>query len=265
MRVPGAWRANRPPRPQVSATVGGKAPSGLGADALLDFQMEVTLDGEPLTAAEIKKLLAASDGLHFVRGRWVELDRDKLGRLLEQFRAVEQTAAAGGLTFAEAMRLLAGANVSGEGVADAAPDWSRIVAGPWLAKTLDGLRRPDALARVDPGDALKTTLRPYQQVGVRWLHLLSTLGLGACLADDMGLGKTIQVLALLLVRGDGRRGREAGGRACSSRRRRSWRTGRRRSHASRRASRTLVAHPSAMPAARAEGARSRRRWRTSIS
>jgi SNF2 family DNA or RNA helicase len=46
---------------------------------------------------------------------------------------------------------------------------------------------------------LKGTLRPYQQVGVRWLHLLTKLGLGACLADDMGLGKTIQVLALLLL------------------------------------------------------------------
>ena len=34
---------------------------------------------------------------------------------------------------------------------------------------------------------------------MQWLHLLSGLGLGACLADDMGLGKTIQVLALLLV------------------------------------------------------------------
>ena len=32
---------------------------------------------------------------------------------------------------------------------------------------------------------------------MRWLHLLTQLGLGACLADDMGLGKTIQVLALL--------------------------------------------------------------------
>jgi non-specific serine/threonine protein kinase len=42
-------------------------------------------------------------------------------------------------------------------------------------------------------------LRPYQEAGVRWLHLLSSLGLGACLADDMGLGKTMQVLALLLV------------------------------------------------------------------
>jgi non-specific serine/threonine protein kinase len=33
------------------------------------------------------------------------------------------------------------------------------------------------------------------------MHLLSGLGLGACLADDMGLGKTIQVLSLLLVQG----------------------------------------------------------------
>jgi SNF2 family DNA or RNA helicase len=47
---------------------------------------------------------------------------------------------------------------------------------------------------------LRGTLRPYQEVGVQWLDLLSRLGLGACLADDMGLGKTIQVLALLLAR-----------------------------------------------------------------
>jgi superfamily II DNA or RNA helicase len=209
VRVPGTWRANRPPRPQVSGTVGATAPSGLGAGALLDFRMEVTLDGEPLTPAEMTTLLAASSGLHLVRGRWVEVDRDKLGRMLDEFRAVEQAAADGGLTFAEAMRLVAGANVSGKGEADATPDWSRFVAGSWLAHTLDGLRRPDALARLDPGDALETTLRPYQHVGVRWLHLLSTLGLGACLADDMGLGKTMQVLALLLVRrtqvNDGRR------------------------------------------------------------
>src|SRR5438045_636986 len=52
---------------------------------------------------------------------------------------------------------------------------------------------------MDPGDELRGKLRPYQQVGVRWLYLLAKLGLGACLADDMGLGKTIQVLSLLLV------------------------------------------------------------------
>ena len=74
-----------------------------------------------------------------------------------------------------------------------------MVAGPWLAETLKALRSPQGLDGADPGDALKGTLRPYQQVGVRWLYLLTKLGLGACLADDMGLGKTIQVLALLLL------------------------------------------------------------------
>jgi hypothetical protein len=199
VRVPAAWRANRPPRPQVTGTVGGKPPSGLGTEALLDFKMGVSLDGEPLREAEIEQLLAASNGLHLVRGRWVEVDRDRLERLLDQFQAVEKAAAQNGLAFAEAMRLLAGAHVPGDIVSDTAPEWSRVVAGPWLARTLAGLRDPSGLAHVDPGAALKATLRPYQQVGVRWLYLLSGLGLGACLADDMGLGKTMQVLALLLV------------------------------------------------------------------
>ena len=200
VRVPGTWRANRPPRPKVSATVGAAPPSGIGTRALLDFRVEVTLDGEHLSEEEIRALLGASDGLHLVRGRWIEVDRARLARLLDEFRAIEQVASENGLDFASAMRLLAGVRASGQeplGAAEA--DWSRVVAGPWLASTLEALRRPEALAQVDPGDALRTTLRPYQQAGVRWLHLLSSLGLGACLADDMGLGKTMQVLALLLV------------------------------------------------------------------
>jgi non-specific serine/threonine protein kinase len=121
-------------------------------------------------------------------------------RTLDDLRRVEQAAAAEGLSFASAMRMLAGARVASEDQAAAAdPDWSRVVAGPWLKQTLEGLRSPEGLARVEAGSALKTTLRPYQQAGVRWLYLLHQLGLGACLADDMGLGKTLQVLALLVV------------------------------------------------------------------
>jgi non-specific serine/threonine protein kinase len=200
VRVPAAWRANRPPRPKISATVGGKAPAGLGKDALLDFQMAVTLGGEPLTAAEIQKLLSGTDGLAMIRGRWVEIDHERLRRMLDEFRRVEGLAARDGLTFAEAMRMLAGADVAGEArTAGADPEWSQVTAGPWLAETLKSLRSPETLSRIAPGDTLKTTLRPYQEVGTRWLYLLSKLGLGACLADDMGLGKTIQVLALLLA------------------------------------------------------------------
>jgi SNF2 family DNA or RNA helicase len=170
---------------------------GLGQDALLDFRMEVTLDGERLTAAEIRELLEKSDGLALVRGRWVEVDHERLRRMLEHFREVERTAAEKGLGFREAARLLAGADVeAGDASADIRAEWSQVVAGPWLAETLKGLRSPEGLARIDPGAALHATLRPYQQVGVRWLYLIAKLGLGACLADDMGLGKTMQVLSL---------------------------------------------------------------------
>jgi non-specific serine/threonine protein kinase len=199
VRAPSAWGSGRPPRPKVRATIGGRVPSVLGKDALLDFQVELTLGEERLTAAEIRALLKGSDGLQFLRGRWVEVDRDKLKQLLDRFRQIETAASDGGLPFADAMRLAAGVSVEEESGDPSDPDWSTVSAGPWLAETLKGLRSPDGLARIEPGPALQATLRPYQQAGVRWLYLLHRLGLGACLADDMGLGKTIQVLSLLLI------------------------------------------------------------------
>jgi len=200
VRMPASWRLNRPARAQVKATIGGRAPSQMGMDALLDFRMEVTLDGEKLSAAEIKRLLAQSDGLVLVRGKWVGADHERLRRTLDEFEAVERRAASDGLSFGEAMRMLAGANIAEKdsgGQADI--DWSQTVAGPWLAETLAALRHPNGLAGIDPGKSLEGSLRSYQLAGVQWLYLLTQLRLGACLADDMGLGKTIQVLSLLLV------------------------------------------------------------------
>lgn len=201
VRMPANWRMNRPARPQVKATIGGNAPAQLGLNALLDFHMEVTLDGETLSAAEIKNLLAHSEGLAFIRGRWVEIDRERLNQTLEQFEAIEQRAADDGLSFGEAMRLLAGARIAGDPATGVQieTDWSEVAAGPWLAQTLAELRQPDGSLHVNPARSLQGTLRPYQQTGAQWLHLLARLGLGACLADDMGLGKTIQVLSLLLL------------------------------------------------------------------
>lgn len=197
VRTPGVWQAGRPARPVVKASLGTRPPSLLGKDALLDFSMEVSLDGERLSAPEVKDLLKGADGLQLIRGRWVEVDKKKLGRLLKRFEAMEK-AAQTGLPFNEALRLLAG--VSLDDSADPADrDWSQLVAGPWLADILQELRQPEGLAQISPGPELKANLRPYQQAGVRWLYLLTRLGLGACLADDMGLGKTMQVLSLLLV------------------------------------------------------------------
>ena len=119
--------------------------------------------------------------------------------MLERFQAIEQAAAENGLPFAEAMRLVAGASL------DDARRCRRCRLVATRRRPLAGRNLAGACAsrkgwrRSIPAPELKATLRPYQQAGVRWLYLLTRLGLGACLADDMGLGKTIQVLSLLLV------------------------------------------------------------------
>ena len=197
VRMPANWRMNRPSRPSVAATVGSNSPSLLGMDALLDFRIAVSLDGETLTPSEIRELLASTQGLALLRGKWVEVDPERLRVTLDKMQAIERLSEKEGVPFGEAMRLLAGAQI-GEGAAEAASTrWAHVEAGPWLAQALEGLRGPEGLARVSPGEDFRATLRPYQETGLRWLHLLTQLGLGACLADDMGLGKTVQVLALL--------------------------------------------------------------------
>ncbi len=201
VRVPDWWRARRPPRPEVAVRVGEKKPSAVGMDALLDFSVAVALGGEKLTSAEVRQLLASSGGLVRLRGQWIELDRERLREVLSHWERVRREAEKGGLSFLEGMRLLAGTPRSEDDAAALATGegWSRVEAGAWLARTLEGLRGPTGLAATDPGADLRGTLRPYQRVGVAWLAFASSLRLGVCLADDMGLGKTIQVLGLLLL------------------------------------------------------------------
>ena len=170
----------------------------LGMDALLDFQMEVTLDGERLCASEIEQLLAQLGRLALIRGKWVEIDRERLapdpGAVPGDRAPRGQRRALVWRGDAPGRRRRMGRSHDGRG-RDA--DWARRpspVHG-WR-QTLAALRRPEALSRAEPRPILHGTLRPYQQAGVQWLHLLPELGLGACLADDMGLGKTIQVLSL---------------------------------------------------------------------
>jgi non-specific serine/threonine protein kinase len=193
VRVP-AW--GRPVRPKVNVTVGAGKPAGVGLDALMDFRAELTLDGEPVSEAEWKALTSGTESLVQIRGRWVEVDREKINEVLAHWKSLEKARIEGGVSFAEAMRLLSGGSV---GSADDAPDtvreWTGIQAGPWLEQTLEKLRDP---ASAGPVPGLHAELRPYQSRGVHWLNFVTGLGLGACLADDMGLGKTIQVLGALL-------------------------------------------------------------------
>ena len=159
----------------------------------------MTLGGESLSEAEKRELLAATGGLVRLRGQWVEVDGEKLAAALTHWKRVERDARSGGVSFYEGMRLLAGASDARDAIEEPTQplrEWSGIEAGEALRQVLARLRDPEHEAELSL-KGLRATLRPYQQSGAKWLALLTSLGLGACLADDMGLGKTIQVLALL--------------------------------------------------------------------
>ena len=205
VRLPDWWKGGRPPRPRVSVRVGEGRGAGLGADTLLDFSVQKTLDGEPLTEAEWESLLNAAEGLALVRGKWVEVDPAKLKEALAQWKKVETMSRRDGVTFFEGMRMIAGfqpgAVSTVEGSAQGVErEWAGIQAGEWLEGVMAELREPARLGAGVEIPGLQAQLRPYQAVGVNWLWFLARLGLGGCLADDMGLGKTVQMLAMLLKR-----------------------------------------------------------------
>ena len=193
VRLPNWWQ-KRGKRPQVAATIGEKRGGTVGLEALLDFKLDVVIDGRKLSDSEIKQLLAGGDGLVLFRGQWIEVDREKLQQALDHWQSI---ASGEGVSFIEGMRLLAGAPADLKEVDDLEDrrEWAFARAGAALEETLRLLTEPTASP---PPETLRATLRPYQARGLDWLWFCARAGLGACLADDMGLGKTIQVLAALL-------------------------------------------------------------------
>lgn len=201
VRVPDWWKSNRPPKPTVSVKIDTQRKSLVGVDSILDFSLSIALEGVSLSQRELESILQATDGLVNLKGKWIEVDRQKLTEALEHWKEVESVVQQQGLTFFQGMRLLAGVSLDSDVTRTSADavvqNWSGLTPGPGLEKLLTQLRSPETLEQHTP-HGLQAQLRPYQQTGWSWLRFLTKLGLGACLADDMGLGKTIQVIALLL-------------------------------------------------------------------
>ncbi len=198
VRIPDWWRKRT--RPRVSVTIGDKKQSRFGTEAILDFNVELALDGHELTGEEWQRIMGSRERLVLLKGQWVEVDREKLSQALSFWKELESRAGDGGISFIEGMRLLAGASLDLKEEDDAREEvreWSLVDAGAWLSEVAASLREPDRLAAAGKSRYFQGDLRPYQETGHNWLQLLTGLGLGACLADDMGLGKTVQVLSLL--------------------------------------------------------------------
>ncbi|MEE1757500.1 DEAD/DEAH box helicase [Streptomyces sp. SP18CS02] len=179
-----------PDRSPVRADRDGKAsglPAFLSADALLDFDWRFALGDQQLSRAELDQLAEAGRPVVRLRDQWVLIDPEEARRAREhRDRKVSTVDALGAV-------LTGSTEVDGHRVA--------VHASGWLRALRDRLADPEGGDQeVGQPASLAATLRDYQLRGLNWLHRMTSLGLGACLADDMGLGKTITLISLHLHR-----------------------------------------------------------------
>lgn len=193
-RIPNWWR-RKSNSVKLSVTIGNKEVSKIGMDSLLSFEPELFLGDDKISPLELRKLLAESEGLAFIKGKWVEIDKEKLQKVLEAYEKAENLAKEDGLTMADAMRMELNA-AEKLGISDEIVDL-QVSNGTWLKNIRDKMCNPEIIKESETIGSFNATLRPYQKTGFAWLSYMQNLGFGACLADDMGLGKTVQIIALL--------------------------------------------------------------------
>jgi non-specific serine/threonine protein kinase len=188
-RIPNWWKKRN--RARVEMSVGGKPPSMVGVDAILSFEPKIFLGDEEMSREEVESLLTQTSGLALIKGKWVEVDHDRLAQALEAFDRAEED---GEITFAEAVRMQLSMD---EGTTDDDGVSVGITNGEWLDSVRSTLLNPAKIGDLSAGRDFLAVLRNYQQTGLNWLGQMKALGFGSLLADDMGLGKTVQILALL--------------------------------------------------------------------
>ncbi|MFI8516386.1 DEAD/DEAH box helicase [Streptomyces sp. NPDC085481] len=168
-------------------TAPGSATDGttfFDSEELLRFNWQLALDGDPLTQREMDALAEAHRPVVRLRDQWVVVDPALVRKVRKRELGLLQP------VDALAVALTGTAEVDGETV-PAVPVGTlatlrdRLLAGP---------------EDIPPPPGLDATLRDYQLRGLAWLDLMTSLGLGGCLADDMGLGKTVTLIALHLRR-----------------------------------------------------------------
>ena len=184
-RIPDFWKKER--KTTIKVTIGDTKPSRVGMDALLAGRPEIYLGEDRYSRAEIEALLQQNEGLAFLKGKWVEINHQKLQQLLTTY----DTNANSQWTLFDALRQ--------QQVSDAEENHSLIETtnGQWLQTVFQQMTTPTQIQKEQPAKSFQADLRPYQLVGYNWLNFMQEQTFGALLADDMGLGKTVQILALL--------------------------------------------------------------------
>ncbi len=156
--------------------------STISLDEIMDFSIEVALgDGEKISAEEFQKLTKDTNGLIQYKDKYILIDKDETEKLLERLKKKPD--------FVMNKMELLHHSLSGK-IDEYDFDYDEA-----FAKVISNFTKVE---EIDLPKALSGTLRPYQEIGFRWLYTNVNKGFGCCIADDMGLGKTIQVISLIL-------------------------------------------------------------------
>ncbi|MBR1375138.1 MAG: DEAD/DEAH box helicase [Cardiobacteriaceae bacterium] len=184
-RVPNWWK-KRSSTPSLHVKIGEKNSKELSAQMLVEMTPVFNVHNQELTLDEIKQLMSFADGLAFFKGKWVEVNQQRLTELLAAFDDINGRE----LSFFEALRQTATPHADGDIIGE-------VTRGEWLEQFLSNINQSISADKITVPNTVHVNLRHYQQSGYAWLNYMQDIGLGACLADDMGLGKTLQVIAFL--------------------------------------------------------------------
>ncbi len=195
-RIPNWWKGNRA-RVALNFSVGDKKPSFVGMDAVLSFNPRLFVGDMEISEEEARRLLDESEGLAFIKNKWVAVDQERLKQTLDAYEKAKEMMEKEGLSLRDALQM----QLMPEKFLDidARQIDHSVSNGEWLRSVVEKLIDPSLIRSVTPDNGFKANLREYQQRGINWLYFLHSLRFGACLADDMGLGKTVQVLGLLNI------------------------------------------------------------------
>ena len=206
-------------RPKTQMKLKGSL--GIGAFTagdLLDFDWEVALGDESVSAEEFLSLAKDAGGLLKYKDRYIEYTSDDLALLqqrLDEHEKKKVTPDTADATTDSAEKDEEGSEGDSD-VENFIPSTAKLIQACLTGKCddipvnmTDGLKQQFDSWRGETEIALpanlNATLRPYQERGYSWMYKNLEMGFGCILADDMGLGKTLQVIAFLLkMKQDGR-------------------------------------------------------------
>ena len=189
------------------------------AGDLLDFDWEIAIGDENISAKEFLELAEQADGLLKFKSQYIQVTEQDLQSIRDKIEGKSSESAKKGKK--------AAGNAEGTATEDATGN---------AATSTDEILEEDSVPKITQAklvqacftgecdnipvemasdfkqqfdawraetdiplpEHLNATLRPYQIRGYSWMYKNLEIGFGCILADDMGLGKTLQVITFLL-------------------------------------------------------------------